>query len=107
MVCKHLPLVLLVVKLRCITDPVWQFIIPTIIDGFGSEKANEKLDYGYDTKLFHECVVKHYSMIKGLIFVPNEEFEGSCTLSVVDADTKEPFIVNADSSLFWFESLDL
>ena len=82
---------------------VWQLLIPAIVDGFGSEKANEKLDYDYNAKLLRERVVKPYSMINSLIFVPNEEFERR----VVDADTKEPFIVNADSSLFWFDSVGL
>jgi hypothetical protein len=82
---------------------VWPLFIPAVVDGCGSEKANEKLDYDYNAKLSHECTVKPYSLVNGLIIVPNEEFEGSCTLRVVDANTNESFILNSNSSSILFD----
>lgn len=82
---------------------VWPLLIPAVVDGFGSEKANEKLDYDYNAKLLRERVVKPYSMINGLIFVPNEEFESSFTLRVIDANTNESFILNSNSSSLIFD----
>lgn len=82
---------------------VWPLLIPAVVDGFGSEKANEKLDYDYNAKLLRERIVKPYSTINGLVFVPVNDFENSFTLRVVDANTHEQFILHSNSSSLVFE----
>lgn len=82
---------------------VWPLLIPAVVDGFGSKKANEKLDYDYNKKILHDCIVSPYSMVNGLIFVPTDEFETPFTLRVTDINTDENFILHSNSASLIFE----
>jgi len=47
----------------------WPLLVPAIVDGLGSEKANEKLDADFVQKSLHVQIVRPYSLVNGLILV--------------------------------------
>ena len=66
---------------------IWPFIIPAVVDGFGSKEANEKLDFDFAQKELRDQIIQPYCSVTGLIFVPINDFRSEFSLSIVDLDT--------------------
>ncbi len=64
---------------------VWPFIIPAIVDGIGSAKANEQLDDDFMRKELRSQTIKPHTTINGLIFVScDDDIDETFTLTVTD-----------------------
>jgi len=68
---------------------IWPLLIPAVVDGVGSSKANEKLDRDFNAKVMDQVVIQPYATHNGLIFVPVSEFQNSFEILLVDRETKE------------------
>lgn len=68
---------------------IWPFLIPAVVDGIGSEKANQMLNFDYATKFARSQIIEPFSTLNGLIFVPLESFNPVFTVTLVDQETNE------------------
>ncbi len=73
---------------------MFPFVIPAIIDGIGSAQANQHLDSDFAAKALHDQVIRPYSTLNGLIFVPYGSDTDEISLILVDTETRERFVVN-------------
>jgi hypothetical protein len=74
---------------------VWPFLVPALVDGIGSSKANEKLNIDFHRKALHEQFVKPLSTINGLIFVPNESFDPDFSFVVTDVTNNKQYVLSS------------
>jgi len=63
---------------------IWPFLIPAIIDGVGSSKANTQMDYEFAAKALKDQVIRPYDMVNGVLFVPVEQMSPNLLLRLVD-----------------------
>jgi len=70
---------------------IWLLFIPAIVDGIGSDKANEQLDIDFSRKAMRNQVIAPNSTINGLIFVPYERFDEDFSFSLADHEKSEHF----------------
>ncbi len=79
---------------------MWPFIIPAIIDGVGSAKANDQLDADFASKGAKEQIISPYTALNGLLFIPNEFFRENFTVTIFDLESKEPVEFKAVAKSF-------
>ena len=72
-----------------------RFIIPAIVDGIGSKEANHHLDADFAGIALRNQIVAPYSTVHGLIFVPNDEFNPSFTMSVTNQETGTSYTLSS------------
>lgn len=77
---------------------IWPFIIPAIVDGIGSSKANKQLDLDFSRKSLLSQIVNPFSTINGLIFVPIESFNPNFSFVVTDIKSHEQFTLSSGHS---------
>lgn len=68
---------------------VWPLAIPAIIDGIKSSEANESLDNDFFDKTIRNQVINQYSTLNKVIFVPNNEYQRSFNITLVDQKSGE------------------
>lgn len=73
---------------------IWPFIIPAIVDGIGSHKANEQLDIDFAHKALRVETIKPHTTINGLIFISTDEWNDDFALHVTDEATNEIFALS-------------
>lgn len=76
---------------------IWPLLIPAVVDGIGSSKANRQLDLDYATKFASNQLIEPYTTLNGLIFVPTHSFTPEFTVTLVDYETGEKFIFSSYS----------
>lgn len=69
----------------------WPLVIPAIVDGVGSSRANKKLNMDFSKKELCDQIVAPFSTINGLIFVPVEKFDPEFKITLVDANNHDQF----------------
>ncbi len=69
-------------------------IIPAIVDGVGSSKANKKLDADYDRKALYTQTIQPYTTINGLIFISTEEHSRHMAVTIVDAASMQNYVLS-------------
>jgi hypothetical protein len=75
---------------------VWPFIIPAIVDGIGSAKANEQLDDDFMRKELRSQTVKPHTTVNGLIFIScDDDIDETFTLTVTDQKSNS-FVLSLD-----------
>ncbi|MCL4360923.1 hypothetical protein M1446_01035 [Candidatus Dependentiae bacterium] len=74
---------------------IWPFLVPAIVDGIGSSEANRKLDADFAKKTLKDKILRPYSTINGLIFVPVKKFKKDFTFTIVDEENHERFVLGA------------
>lgn len=75
---------------------IWPFIIPAIVDGIGSAKANEQLDDDFMRKELRSQTVKPHTTINGLIFIScYDDIDENFTLTVTDQKSNS-FVLSPD-----------
>jgi len=62
---------------------IWPLAIPAVIEGINAPKANQQLDEDYDHKIVQSQVLKPFSIVNGLIFVPKDSFNPEFTFTLV------------------------
>jgi hypothetical protein len=75
---------------------IWPLIIPAIVDGVGSAKANERLDADFECKALKTQKVNPFTSIQGLVFAHSCCFNHHIILTIQDAQTGE-YIVLQDN----------
>lgn len=73
-------------------------LIPAVIDGVGSARANDQLDKDFAKKELEDQAVKPFSTINGLVFVPEEDFNHNFAVTLFDAKSHEKFILTAENN---------
>lgn len=64
---------------------LWPFIVPAIVDGIGSAKANKKMDADFSAKALSKQVVEPHTTVSGIVFVDaNIDFDEKFTFTVSD-----------------------
>ncbi len=67
----------------------WPFLIPAVVDGIGSKKANEKLDADFYEKALQTQTIEPHGTISGLIFVPVNKCNPHFSITLKDLVTNE------------------
>lgn len=86
---------------------LWPFLIPAVVDGFGSSQANGKLDEDFSRKELYDQMLKPFSTINGLIFVPREKFYSTFTIKLIDANSQSQFSVSTSSPFFFSTTCEI
>lgn len=76
---------------------VWPLLIPAVVDGVGSSNANKKLDEDFYRKTLKDQIVKPFSTINGLVFVPEDSFSPKFKFTVIDSDSRKKFVLSTSS----------
>lgn len=71
------------------------FLIPAVVDGVGSSKANKKLDADFENKSIKDRVIAPHRTVNGLIFTPKEGFDEDFSFVLVGQEGKERFILSS------------
>jgi hypothetical protein len=74
---------------------IWPFLIPAVVDGIGSEKANQRLDADFARKALRSQVIAPYGSVNGLVFVDTHDFDENFTITLIDRDSRECFVLGA------------
>jgi hypothetical protein len=70
------------------------FLIPAVVDGVGSSKANKELDADFEIKSIKDRIIAPHHTINGLIFTPKEGFDKDFSFVLVGQERKERFILS-------------
>jgi len=70
---------------------VWPFLIPALVDGVGSAKANEELDDDFARKALHNQLVRPSRVIEGVVFVPVEYNDEDLVITAIDQETNKRY----------------
>lgn len=73
---------------------VWPLVIPAIVDGIGSSKANIALDVDFLAKAAKDQLIFPHSHINALIFVPNSAYQDNFSITLLDQESKQPKTLN-------------
>lgn len=71
----------------------WPFFIPAVADSLCSSQSNLKLDLDFVQKELTEHFVGPYEALTRVIFVHVQSFRSDLTLTLVDAETGEPCMI--------------
>lgn len=76
---------------------LWPFIIPAIVDGIGSAKANKEIEADFTAKALSKMVVEPHSKVSGIVFIPADaDLDENFTLTVSDLEHK-PYTLSVES----------
>lgn len=64
-------------------------LIPAVVDGFGSAKANTALDADYQAKALKEQVIQAHSNFNGVVFIPKNYQDQKIQMYLVNQRTNE------------------
>ncbi len=80
---------------------LWFFplIFPAFIQGLGATEYNEQMDIDFSNKSFKNQVVAPYSIVDGIIFASQDDFNTNFTLIVKDIDSKDSLILSSKKPL--------
>jgi hypothetical protein len=68
---------------------IWPLLIPAIVDGTGSSKANTQMDYDFASKGLKDQVIHPFDTSNGVFFVPVEKMSPNLTIRLVDREAGE------------------
>jgi hypothetical protein len=74
---------------------IWPFLIPAVVDGIGSEKANERLDADFISKALRSQIIPPHGSVSGLLFVPYDDFYEDFSLTLVDRESRERLVLSS------------
>ncbi len=72
---------------------IWPFLIPAIVDGIGSSRANELLDIDYEKKALKDQALTPFERINGLIFVPKESYSDIFQIQLIDQESSKQVVL--------------
>ena len=73
-------------------------IIPAVVDGICSYKANKRLDKDYQTKAAEYFVIPPHTYKETLLFVPHGDFSPNFQVSLLEQDTQVLKTLNVTAS---------
>lgn len=65
---------------------IWPLLVPAIVDGAGSSKANTQMDHDYASKGLKDQVIHPFDTADGVFFVPLERMSPNLTIHLVDRE---------------------
>lgn len=71
---------------------IWPFLIPAIVDGVGSAKANGQMDLDFAAKALRDQVIMPYGSANGVLYVPTDQFSPDITLRLRDKERHESLL---------------
>lgn len=71
------------------------FVLPAVIDGYKSVRANEALDSDFAAKGAKDVVIYPHSHVNMLLFVPVEGYEKTFTVTLLDEENHRPNKITA------------
>lgn len=71
---------------------IWPLLIPAVVDGVGSAKANGQMDIDFASKALSDDVISPYAQKNGVLFVPRQEMSASCTVRLLDKEKRESLL---------------
>jgi len=79
---------------------LWPFIIPAVVDGIGSSKANKQMDADFATKALVKQVVEPHTTINGIVFVDADApFDEEFTFAVSDINHNQYVLSTTKSAV--------
>ncbi len=78
-----------VVSYGAVSIFIWPFLIPAVIDGIKSFKANQELLYDYTHKSINVLEIPPYTTKAGLLFIPIHEMKQSISIEFIDRNSHE------------------
>ena len=70
---------------------MWPFLIPAVVDGVKSSKANTKLDKDFNEKNIEQMVIDPHSNHNGVIFFKKENYQTSFVVKLIDKESRQKF----------------
>lgn len=64
-------------------------LIPAVVDGYGSAKANDDLDSDYATKSLKEQTIQPHSSFNGVVFIPQQYAHQKIQMFLVNLRTNQ------------------
>ena len=77
---------------------IWPLIIPAIVDGVGSSKANTQMDHDFAAKVLKDQIIMPYGMVNGVVFVPSEATVTDVSLRLFDKGSSDVFVFRWSNS---------
>lgn len=68
---------------------IFPFVIPAIVDGVKSSKANKQLNLDFAQKSINEHLILPGEKFTGLVFAPIASYQDSFSISLSDRDTRD------------------
>lgn len=63
-------------------------LVPAVVDGFGSAKANDSLDADYKAKTLKEHTIQPHSSFNGVVFIPKQYADQKIQMFLVNQKTQ-------------------
>lgn len=76
---------------------IWPLLIPAIVDGTGSARANGQMDADFQAKALKDQVIMPFGTANGVLFVPTSQVLSNIGIRLIDRDS---------GSGFWFRWTD-
>ncbi len=70
---------------------IWPLLIPAVVDGVKSSKANTQLSKDYAQKAINNMEIIPYATATGIVFVPVSQMRENFTITLVNRDTHEKY----------------
>lgn len=64
-------------------------LVPAVVDGFGSAKANNALDADYEAKALKEQTIQPHSSFNGVVFIPKQYADQKIQMFLVNQKTNQ------------------
>lgn len=71
---------------------IWPLLIPAVVDGAGSAKANGQMDIDFASKALDDDVITPFGRTNGVVFVPRQEMSSDITLRLLDKEKRESLV---------------
>lgn len=71
---------------------IWPLLIPAVVDGVGSSKANMQMDMDFNAKALKDQVILPHGSANGVLFVPTSEVTPDVVMRLVDRDSGDSFV---------------
>ena len=68
---------------------IWPLLIPAIVDGTGSAKANGQMDIDFAAKALKDDVVVPYGTANGVLYVPNDQMSPNISMRLINKGSNE------------------
>ncbi|KKP23853.1 MAG: hypothetical protein SZ59_C0003G0077 [candidate division TM6 bacterium GW2011_GWF2_28_16] len=81
---------------------LWPFIIPAIVDGNKSARANDRLDEDFNRKELKTQIISPYHSVNGIIFVPRERFNPDFKVTLVEVENNNKIELGSTKTSFNF-----
>lgn len=76
---------------------IWPFLIPAIMEAIESPRANENLIADYANKALTNGMIKPFSTLNGIIFVPNSQVNSFFSITLIGSGNNEKYALTTEA----------